>query len=346
MQSTPHLAIPIGDPASIGPEVVLKALAKEFLRTNCQITVIGSRKILEETYQHLRQIVPADAIIDPEQLSIVDVPLEGQLEIGRGSAVTGAASFTYLKEAIAGTLTGKYQGIVTAPIAKSLWQAAGYNYPGQTEVLAEAAGVEKFAMLFVGVSPHTGWTLRTLLATTHIPLAQVPKTLNPELMTGQLDLLLESLHRDFGLKTGKIVIAGLNPHSGEEGKLGTEEQDWLLAWLAEEREKRSEIELIGPVPPDTMWVQPGQAWYGNASKTDPADAYLALYHDQGLIPVKLMAFDRAINTTIGLPFIRTSPDHGTAFDIAGRGIANSRSMEEAIKLAIKLTARRMNLHAA
>ncbi|MBC6417539.1 MAG: 4-hydroxythreonine-4-phosphate dehydrogenase PdxA [Prochloron sp. SP5CPC1] len=309
----------MGDPASIGPEIVLKALAKESLRTHCQITVIGSRKILEKTYQHLKQIISADAMIDPEQLSIVDISLEGQLEIGRGSAVTGAASFTYLQEAIAGTLTGKYQGIVTAPIAKSLWQAAGYNYPGQTEVLAEAAGVEKFAMVFVGRSPHTGWTLRTLLATTHIP---------------------------FGLNYSKIVIAGLNPHSGEEGKLGTEEQDWLLPWLAEEREKRSDIELIGPVPPDTMWVEPGQAWYGNGSKTDTADAYVALYHDQGLIPVKLMAFDRAINTTIGLPFIRTSPDHGTAFDIAGRGIANSRSMEEAIKLAIKLTARRMNLHAA
>ena len=346
MPSTPHLAIPMGDPASIGPEIVLKALAKESLRTHCQITVIGSRKILEKTYQHLKQIISADAMIDPEQLSIVDISLEGQLEIGRGSAVTGAASFTYLQEAIAGTLTGKYQGIVTAPIAKSLWQAAGYNYPGQTEVLAEAAGVEKFAMVFVGRSPHTGWTLRTLLATTHIPLTQVSKTLNRELMTGQLDLLLESLHRDFGLNYSKIVIAGLNPHSGEEGKLGTEEQDWLLPWLAEEREKRSDIELIGPVPPDTMWVEPGQAWYGNGSKTDTADAYVALYHDQGLIPVKLMAFDRAINTTIGLPFIRTSPDHGTAFDIAGRGIANSRSMEEAIKLAIKLTARRMNLHAA
>ena len=331
----PHLALTIGDPASIGPEVVLKALANPSVREKCEITVIGSGELLEKTYEHLQAIVPTDAIIDPKQLSIVDLPLPEEIEIGKGSAVTGAASFAALQEAIAGTLALKYQGIVTAPIAKSLWQLAGYDYPGQTEVLAEAAGVEKFGMLFVARSPYTGWTLRTLLATTHIPLAAVPQTLNPELMSWKLDLFLQCLKVDFGIAQPKIVIAGLNPHSGEDGKLGREERDWLIPWLAQERQKRSEIELIGPVPPDTMWVEPGQAWYNDVSSS--SDGYLALYHDQGLIPVKLMAFDRAINTTIGLPFIRTSPDHGTAFDIAGKGIANSTSMEEAISLATQLT---------
>ena len=196
-------------------------------------------------------------------------------------------------------------------------------------------------MLFVARSPHTNWTLRTLLATTHIPLCQVPETLTPELMTQKLDLLVECLETDFGITNGKIAIAGLNPHSGEKGQLGREEADWLIDWLEEEQKKRTNLTLIGPIPPDTMWVKPGQAWYGNYKMFDAADGYLALYHDQGLIPVKLMAFDRAVNTTIGLPFIRTSPDHGTAFDIAGKGIADATSMKAAIELASELVSVRL-----
>ncbi|MFM6136512.1 MAG: 4-hydroxythreonine-4-phosphate dehydrogenase PdxA, partial [Sphaerospermopsis kisseleviana] len=140
---------------------------------------------------------------------------------------------------------------------------------------------------------------------------------------------------------GRIAIAGLNPHSGEMGQLGTEEIDWLIPWLESERQKRPYFKLEGPIPPDTMWVKPGQAWYGNSVVTNAADAYLALYHDQGLIPVKLMAFDRAVNTTIGLPFVRTSPDHGTAFDIAGKGIADATSMKAAIALGVELVKQRL-----
>jgi 4-hydroxythreonine-4-phosphate dehydrogenase len=125
------------------------------------------------------------------------------------------------------------------------------------------------------------------------------------------------------------------------GQLGTEEIDWLIPWLKAERQKRPHLQLEGPIPPDTMWVKPGQAWYGNCDVKNIADAYLALYHDQGLIPVKLMAFDRAVNTTIGLPFVRTSPDHGTAFDIAGKGIADATSMKAAIKLAVELVKQRL-----
>ena len=158
-------------------------------------------------------------------------------------------------------------------------------------------------------------------------------------MTDKFKLLRESLQQDFEIFHPKIAIAGLNPHSGEEGKLGTEEQNWLIPWIVEARRKYPDVELIGPIPPDTMWVKPGKAWYHSA-EVDTADAYLALYHDQGLIPVKLMAFEQAINTTIGLPFIRTSPDHGTAFDIAGFGIANANSMKEAIKLAVELSRNR------
>lgn len=133
----------------------------------------------------------------------------------------------------------------------------------------------------------------------------------------------------------------MNPHSGEQGQLGHEEQDWLIPWLEQERQNRPQLQLDGPIPPDTMWVKPGQAWYGNSLVPNPADGYLALYHDQGLIPVKLMAFDRAVNTSIGLPFVRTSPDHGTAFDIAGKGIADATSMKAAIHLAAELVSRRL-----
>lgn len=337
-----RLAITLGDPAGIGSEVVLKACYDPVVREKCQMTLIADRALLVKAYKHLSS-QGVEELADPETLSILDVPLEGNaesIEWGRGNAASGAASFAYLKTAIARTLEREFQGIVTAPIAKSLWKAAGYNYPGQTEVLAEAAGVKNYGMLFVARSPHTNWTLRTLLATTHIPLRDVPDALTPERMTNKLELLIHCLRTDFGISKPKIAIAGLNPHSGEAGQLGTEEQDWLSPWLETERKKYPDLKLLGLIPPDTLWVNPAQAWYGEDSPATPADGYLALYHDQGLIPVKLMAFDRAVNTTIGLPVLRTSPDHGTAFDIAGQGIACADSMKAAILLAAELSERR------
>jgi len=346
----PRLAVTLGDPAGIGPEVTLKALADPQVSQNCDITVIGSKTQLVRNYAQLRQKQRhPNEYVNPDKLSILDVELEGQVEeqiiTGIGNAASGAASFTYLSTAIARTLVGEFQGIVTSPIAKSAWQAAGYSYPGQTELLAQQSGVKRFGMLFVARSPHTGWTLRTLLVTTHIPLRQVADTLTPQLLATKLDLLVECLRQDFGLERPRIAIAGLNPHSGELGQLGDEEQEWLIPWLQQERLNRPDLQLDGPIPPDTMWVRPAQAWYGevrderqkaDASIQNPADAYLALYHDQGLIPVKQLAFDRAVNTSIGLPFIRTSPDHGTAFNIAGQGVADATSMKAAIQLAAEL----------
>ena len=331
----PHLALTLGDPAGIGPEIVLKALADERLKDYCQITVIGSRSVLESTYQQLHSLT---ALVSPDQISIWDVPLSAKDDIktGMGNAATGKASFAYLNTAIEQTIAGNFDGIVTSPIAKSCWQLAGHDYPGQTEVLAQATDRDQFGMLFVARSPHTGWTLRTLLATTHIPLQQVSETLTPALMTQKLDLLIETLQQNFDIKQPQIAIAGLNPHSGENGQLGTEEQDWLFSWLEQAQTTYPDVKLIGLVPPDTLWVKAGLAWFQDQSQS-PIDAYLALYHDQGLIPVKLMAFDQAINTTIGLPFIRTSPDHGTAFDIAGKGIARCDSLKAAIELAAQLT---------
>ena len=346
MSTIPSLAITMGDPAGIGSEIILKALADNTLAAKSQLMIIGNRQLLQFTYEHLLQqtkLTERD-LANPQDLSILDLPIADAITLGRGDAISGGFSFACLERAIALTLEGKFQGIVTAPIAKFLWKAAGHNYPGQTEVLAQKAGVEKFGMMFIGQSPHTGWMLRSLLATTHISVAQVSQALTPELMSLKLDLLIYCLEKDFGIKNPKIAIAGLNPHSGEAGQLGTEERDWLFRWLEQAQTKYPQAELIGLVPPDTMWVKPGQAWYGNYEVApNTADAYLALYHDQGLIPVKLMAFDRAINTTIGLPFIRTSPDHGTAFDIAGQGIADPSSMKAAIELAITISKQRLQL---
>ncbi|MCU0527057.1 MAG: 4-hydroxythreonine-4-phosphate dehydrogenase PdxA [Elainella sp. Prado103] len=357
---SPKLAIPLGDPAGIGIEVILKSLHQPW--TSCNFGLVGDRTLLQQTYTQLCQVLsPSERsqLANPEDLEVLEVPLSSnlrqQIQLGRGNAASGEASFRFLQAAIDQTLAGQFQGIVTAPIAKSAWQAAGHFYPGQTELLAERSSTERFGMLFVARSPHTGWVLRTLLATTHIPLAQVPQALTPELMTRKLSLLIDCLQQDFGIAQPRIAIAGLNPHSGEQGQLGREEQDWLIAWLAEMGDRFPQVQLQGPVPPDTLWVAPGQAWYGlghhrfaDQTKSIPSlqanqpnhpdgqDAYLALYHDQGLIPVKLMAFDRAVNTTIGLPFVRTSPDHGTAFDIAGKGIADASSFSAAIEFAIEL----------
>jgi 4-hydroxythreonine-4-phosphate dehydrogenase len=344
MSIIPSLAITQGDPAGIGSEIILKALADSSLGSESQITVVGNRQLLQFAYEHLleqTELTQQD-LANPQTLSILDVPLEESVTLGQGDAISGGFSFECLTKAIALTLEGQFQGIVTAPIAKSLWKAAGHEYPGQTEVLAQSSKVDKFGMMFIGQSPHTGWMLRSLLATTHIPLGDVPQSLTPELMDLKLDLLINCLQQDFGLPEPEIAIAGLNPHSGEAGQLGTEEQDWLLDWLKQAQSKYPQAKLIGLIPPDTMWVKAGKAWYGNYQvKPQTADAYLALYHDQGLIPVKLMAFDQAINTTVGLPFIRTSPDHGTAFDIAGKGIANPSSMKAAIKLATQIIQQRL-----
>ncbi len=345
--SKPKLIVTLGDPAGIGTEVALKALSERAVAAR-DITVIGNRELLRDRYRQLRQQVPATVeLANPEDLNIIDVPLDRSIldgiEIGRGNAASGAASFAYLDLAIDRTLAGEFDAIVTAPIAKSAWLAAGHHFPGQTELLALKAKIDRFGMLFVGRSPHTGWELRTLLATTHIPLVQVSQALTPALLDLKLGLLIECLQADFGLQSGTIAIAGLNPHSGEGGQLGTEEVSWLNDWLVAAREQHPQYQLLGLLPPDTMWVKPGQAWFGTHPQPQAADAYLALYHDQGLIPVKLMAFDRAINTTIGLPFVRTSPDHGTAFDIARLGIADSQSMVAAILLAAQLAQRRYSI---
>lgn len=337
----PKIVVTLGDPAGIGAEVVFKALVSMAELDSVGLTLVGNRQLWQETVDRLTAQGGASALASIT-FSFVDIPAApGQLEkvrLGQGNAASGELSFRTLKTAIELCLREGYDGIVTAPIAKSGWLAAGHAYPGQTELLAEMANVERFGMLFVARSPHTDWRLRTLLATTHIPLRSVPDALTPALMSLKLELLLDCLKQDFGIEHPRVAIAGLNPHSGEQGQLGREEIDWLVPWLAAQRHRFPMLQIDGPIPPDTLWVQPGQAWYRTGQSN--YDGYLALYHDQGLIPVKLLAFDRAVNTTIGLPFIRTSPDHGTAFDIAGQGIAQADSMVAALSLAIELSHQR------
>lgn len=327
-----NLAITLGDPVSIGGEIILKSLANPTLQEKANFTIIGDGRWLKYTYDSL---IHKTNLAHPHKLNVIDVTNDFQGQWGKGDAESGKASFLYLQKAIELTQQGQFDGIVTAPIAKYLWQQAGYNYPGQTEVLAEKSATPKFAMMFVGKSPYTGWILRTILATTHIPLKAVSDSLNEDIMDMKLELLIKNLKEDFKLSQPTIAIAGLNPHSGENGKLGKEEQEWLENWLNKAKQKHPEVKLIGLIPPDTMWIKPTQAWFRD-SKINTADGFFALYHDQGLIPVKAMAFDQAVNTTIGLPFLRTSPDHGTAFDIAGQGIADASSMTSAIEWAIYL----------
>ncbi|MGD1856217.1 MAG: 4-hydroxythreonine-4-phosphate dehydrogenase PdxA [Leptolyngbyaceae cyanobacterium] len=327
---TAKLLVTLGDMAGIGPEVVLKALPQ--IGTAAEVTLVGNQQELVKLSQQL-QIPLGD-------YPLIDVPLgaDQTLQLGQESSASGDLSFRSLQTAIRYCLKDGYDGVVTAPIAKSAWLAAGHHYPGQTELLAEMSAVSRFGMLFVARSPLTQWTLCTLLATTHIPLREVPEALTPEVMTLKLELLLNCLRQDFGIERPWVAIAGRNPHSGEQGQLGREEIDWLTPWLEQQRQQFPQAVLDGPVPPDTLWVTPAQAW--NYPNRKAHHGYLALYHDQGLIPVKMLAFDQAVNTTIGLPFIRTSPDHGTAFDIAGQGIARPDSMVAAIKLAIDLAKQR------
>lgn len=308
-----RLALTMGDPQGIGAEIILKALADpHIMNAGVEWVIYGDHAQLPSV-----PVVQVDTNgIDP--------------------------SFAYLERAIADTLGGHCAGIVTGPIAKHKWQKAGHDYPGQTELLAQRTGSTRYGMLFVARSPHTGWVLRVLLATVHIPLRQVCTLLSPQLITDKLDLLGTSLQQDFGLNSGEIAIAGINPHSGERGTLGTEEIEWLIPTLNQWRSSHPQWHVSNPIPPDTLWLRAMRAWHDPHATLLAPSAFLAMYHDQGLIPVKMLAFAHAVNVTIGLPFVRTSPDHGTAFDIAGKGIADPTSFKQAMLWAIELVRQRSN----
>ena len=333
------IVLSVGDESGIGPEIILKALCSHEIPDNIEFILVGSKKNLQNTYAHLKSL-GLDNLANPNNLQIHDLEIASSDNASKSSY--GNSSFHYLKKAI--EIVKKYpdSALVTGPICKKSWSLAGHYFSGQTEVLAKSCGAKNVGMLFTAKSPITGWRFNTLLATTHIPLCEVPIRLNTKLIHFKLDLLKKFCNTYSEKPT--LKVAGLNPHAGEDGILGNEEKDWLTNALIYWNEKNRDIKLLGPLSPDSCWNSSAKAWrYRDAEKHD---GILAMYHDQGLIPMKVIAQNYSVNTTIGLPFIRTSPDHGTAFDIAGKGIAQSQSMIEAIKAAIEITknSRLLNTH--
>ena len=323
------LIISLGDPAGIGTEITLKALGSKSLNKNIKPLLVGCKNNIHETYSKLIKH-GIDNIPDPSSLDIIDIPLNNKVIPGIVDEHSGSASFKWLLNATNILLEGKANALVTAPISKIAWHKAGHKFAGQTELLGKLTN-KKTSMLFTAISPNNGWRFNTLLATTHIPLKKINNHLTKELIRYKLDSLL-SFCRQFKEKPS-IQIAGLNPHAGEEGKIGMEEQNLIIPILNEWKLDNPSIKINGPIPPDTCWISAADAWIGGSKKNDAPDGILALYHDQGLIPVKLIAFDEAVNTTLGLPFIRTSPDHGTALDIAGKFKAREKSMIAALNNA-------------
>ncbi len=331
--------ISVGDDSGIGPEIILKALFSKEIPKNIDILIVGSQINLENTYKNLKSL-GVENIVDPCNCKIYDIKIP--FEINHPKKNNGNASFLYLKKAIEIVQEYPNSVLVTGPICKKSWALAGHNYSGQTEVLAESCQSNNVGMLFTAKSPITNWRFNTLLATTHIPLCEVPKQLSTKLIHSKLDLLAKFC-RNY-VNNPLIKVAGLNPHAGEEGILGNEEKDWINNAVKSWIKQNKEVKLLGPISPDTCWNSSAKAWI---DKTAPQhDGILAMYHDQGLIPIKVIALNYSVNTTLGLPFIRTSPDHGTGFDIAGKGLAQSQSMVEAIKTAIDLNkdSRLFNAH--
>ncbi len=323
------LIISLGDPAGIGTEITLKALGSNNLNENVKTLLVGCKNNIFQTYSELIDHGITN-IPDPNNLDIVDIPLEKKIIPGVVDENTGSASFKWLVTATKILLEEKGRALVTAPISKIAWHKAGHKFAGQTELLGNLTN-KKTSMLFTAISPNNGWRFNTLLATTHIPLEKIADSLSKELIRDKLDALL-NFCKNFTEKP-LIQIAGLNPHAGEEGKIGIEEQNLLIPILNQWKFDNPTIKVHGPIPPDTCWLSAANAWDGKSSENNAPDGILALYHDQGLIPVKLIAFDEAVNTTLGLPFIRTSPDHGTALDIAGKFKARETSMIAAINNA-------------
>jgi len=337
--NTFKVVLSVGDESGIGPEIILKALCSDELPKNTEFTLVGSKKNLLSTYKHLKAL-GLEKLANPNSLQIYDLEISPSNDKSKSSY--GNSSFYYLKKAIEIVRQYPNSALVTGPICKKSWSLAGHYFSGQTEVLAKSCGIKNVGMLFTAKSPITGWRFNTLLATTHIPLCEVPKRLNTQLIHSKLDLF-----KEFCTKYSKkpiLKVAGLNPHAGEEGILGNEEKNWLNDSLIAWNEKNRDIKLLGPLSPDSCWNSSAKAW--RSKDAEKHDGILAMYHDQGLIPVKVIALNYSVNTTIGLPFIRTSPDHGTGFDIAGKGIAQSQSMIEAIKAAIEMTknSRLLNSH--
>jgi 4-hydroxythreonine-4-phosphate dehydrogenase len=308
----PRIGITMGDPNGIGPEVVLKALSCAEVQSICSPVVFGNSGVLNRA----KEMVGMDSTYELKECGKFS---SADLDPGTVSAESGRASLDCIESAVRDVIENKIDCIVTAPISKEAIHRAGSKYPGHTEMLAGLSGCREVAMMFEGDK------FKVVLVTIHNALKQVSELLNEEKIYNVISLANSSLVKYFGIIKPKIVVCGLNPHAGESGAFGKEEIDVILPAIDKAKEKGMEIE--GPLPADTLFYHAAAGRW---------DLVVSMYHDQGLIPFKMINFEKGVNVTLGLPFIRTSPDHGTAFDIAWKGTANPTSMIEAIKVAVNM----------
>ncbi len=315
----PPVALTCGEPSGVGPELALKARA--LLGAQLPFLWIGDPRHLPAGSAFEEILDPSEtAAVAADRLPVLRHAFPEPAVPGQPAPANAAATIAVIERAVALVQSGAASGVCTAPIhKKALKDGAGFAFPGHTEFLAHLAGVPQVVMMLACDQ------LRTVPVTIHTPLAQVPALLTPALLETTLRITRAGLIRDFGLKAPRIAVAGLNPHAGEGGAMGDEELTLIIPTL--ERLRAEGFTLLGPLPADTMFHPAARARY---------DVAVCMYHDQALIPIKTLDFASGVNVTLGLPFIRTSPDHGTAFDIAGQGIANPSSMIAALRLAARM----------
>jgi 4-hydroxythreonine-4-phosphate dehydrogenase len=313
----PRIALTTGEPAGIGPELAARIAAEAI---DAEVTLVGDRTLLAERAQRVGLQAPASEAVSHIGLQTPARP--GHLDVRNAGYVLAT-----LDHAIDGALTGRYDAIVTAPVQKSVINDAGIAFTGHTEYLAMKARAPQVVMMLAGETGHG--MLRVALATTHLPLAAVPGALTVDGLVAVMEVLVRDLQRQFGIDRPRVAVTGLNPHAGEAGHLGREEIDVIAPALARMRGAGHAID--GPLPADTLFVP---------SLVQRYDAVLAMFHDQGLPVLKYATFGHGINVTLGLPFIRTSVDHGTALDLAGTGRADAGSLRAAVALAVRLAAHR------
>ena len=327
----PVIGITMGDYNGIGPEVILKALHSNQMNRICTPVVYGSMKVLNR-YRNLLDMkdwqlanTQSAESANPKLTNVVTCFDDKTTEIEPGKVTTdaGKAAFECLKQGASDLKAGKIAALVTAPINKKNIQSEDFAFPGHTEYLADAFGVKENLMFLVSED------LRVAVVTGHIPLAEVAAVLTRDKITKKINLLLQSLRKDFGIRKPRIAVLGLNPHAGEDGLLGSEDAQ-IIRPAVQDFQNKGHL-VFGPLPADGFF---GTQQYKNY------DAVLAMYHDQGLIPFKTIAFEQGVNFTAGMPAVRTSPDHGTAYDIAGKNQASEVSMLEAIYAAIDITRNR------
>lgn len=316
----------MGDPAGIGPEICLDLLADRSILEQCTPIIIGNWQILATCAEMTGKRMPPGKI-EVEDLDSIDRPGvldRGSLTMssfspGRVSADTGMAAYNYIIKSIDLAKRGLVDGVATAPINKEALRAAGVHHPGHTEIFAEQTGTESSCMML------TSDILTCSFVTVHVGLCEVPDLITKERILEVIELTRDAMKR-IRNREPVMVVCGLNPHAGEGGLFGQREEEEQIIPAIQEA-KKSGARLVGPLPPDTAFLD----W-----RREETDAFICMYHDQGHIPLKALAFDRAINTTLGLPIVRTSVDHGTALDIAWQGKANPQSLKEAVLLASRL----------